>query len=66
MQLNLTGVDRRKEVAPDEGEQHAAENQDTSRNGRREKSVAHQTCDQIGVARAKAFEPAVEPHVGSA
>src|SRR5271167_5163311 len=63
VQLDLAGVDRGKEIAPDEGEQHGAEYQNQSRYGRQDKSVSHQSSEQIGVAGAKMLEPPVKPGV---
>ncbi len=63
MELDLAGVDRGKEIAPYEGEQHAAEYQNQSRHRRHDESAPHQSRKQIGLARAKTLEPAVKPHV---
>ena len=63
MELDLAGVDRGKEIAPYEGEQHAAEYQNQSRHRRHEKSAPHQSRKQIGVAGAKTLEPPVKPRI---
>src|SRR5208282_6732416 len=59
VELDLARVDRGKEIAPYEGEQHAAEYKNQHRHCRHEESAPHQSRDQIGVARAKTLEPAV-------